>query len=735
MKNQNDANGKLISIFNDTFHKKQSKAEPIGYILEQIKTNKEIESKINIIRNETDKSKRNILKEKLPCFTLSGLFKEKNDSGLLQHSNLICMDLDDVEDVKYCKTELIKDPYTFACFLSASGKGLAVIVKIDGTKHRESFDGLAEYYYNLYSLIVDPACKNLSRLRFMSFDPELYHNPDSKIFKKYISKQKKATPKYFNHIPVKGFFEKLVFSINTDICQSYNVWFKVGCSIASQFGESGLQYFRQLSQFRESSKPNFEKLIDKQYEYCCGYTKYFTIGTFYYYAKQAGYNIANKEDDAIAKKAYFARVGGKNPEQAIDELKKYYNSKPENELRDIISAVFDNKNYKPIIKAEDDEELSLFENVIEWLLINYNLKRNEITKFIEDNGMELEEKHFNSIFIAAKKVFTELTYDNFFRIINSTHIKDYNPIKEYLESLKWDGIDRIQKLVESIGTDTGTLQWRCNVFTNWLVGIVESVYGGKSVLFLLLSGAQNTGKSEFFRLLLPRQLKRYFAESQLDEGKDDKLLMTQKLIILDDEYSGKSKQDSKKMKLMLSANIFSLRAPYGSKNADYRRIANLCGTTNEDEVLNDPTGNRRFIVFEVNRTNDFDKYNDVDKEQLFAQIYSLYCSGGSSKLSEENKKLMDEYTFDKHYEAPIEEEMLIKFFKSTNNEEGEFLMSTEIKDYIEKNSEQKLFRNRLSAALKKLKFKRVMHPIKKRYGFWVEKIQTDGYTDNRFGGF
>ncbi|MBK6699304.1 MAG: hypothetical protein IPG55_05275 [Saprospiraceae bacterium] len=357
--------------------------------------------------------------------------------------------------------------------------------------------------------------------------------------------------------------------------------------------------------------------------------------------------------------------------------------------------------------------------------VNYNLKRNEITKFIEDDGKELEEKHFNSIFIAAKKVFSKLTYDNVFRIINSTHIKDYNPIKEYFESLKWDKIDHIQKIVESLGSDTGTLQWRCDVFKNWLVGIVESVYGSKSVLFLLLSGIQDSGKSEFFRRLLPKPLKRYFGESQLDEGKDDKLLMTQKLIIFDDEYSGKSKQDSKKMKLLLSANIFSLRAPYGAKNTDYTRIATLCGTTNEDEVLNDPTGNRRFIVFAVDRKNDFDKYNDVDKEQLFAQAYFLFSSGCSSKISDENKNLMDQYTFEKHFEATIEEEMLIKFFVPSKREGGKFMMSTEIKDYIERYSQQKLYKIRLGAALKKLNFERIMHPTLKRYGFWVEEKPPD----------
>lgn len=105
---------------------------------------------------------------------------------------------------------------------------------------------------------------------------------------------------------------------------------------------------------------------------------------------------------------YYAKTGGKSPEQAYEHVKNYFDTKPENEIQDLVSTVFDSKNYNPTIKAKDDEEFTLFEELIEWLKINYYLKRNEITKFIENDGRELEEKHFNSIFIAAKKYFQNL---------------------------------------------------------------------------------------------------------------------------------------------------------------------------------------------------------------------------------------------------------------------------------------------------------------------------------------
>jgi hypothetical protein len=355
-----------VSVFKNVFQKENFDTKPIEYIFEQIRTNQDYEILCGQIRNEPDKKRRGKLKEKVECFTTSGTFKFRKIDGLLQHSNLICIDFDDVGDINYYKNILCNDRYTFACFISISGKGLAVIVKIDGKKHREAFDGLSEYYFNMLGLPIDPACKDVTRLRLVSFDPEIHHNPDSDVFKQYPLKQKKNVPKVVSYIHINNFFEKLVFSINTDIFGSYCGWFEVGCSIASQYGEAGLQYFRHLSQFRMSSKSNFEALIDKQYKYCCEYTQSFTIGTFYYYARAAGYDISNKEDDSIAKAAYFAKTGGRDLEQAVTHIQKHIETpKTEEEIRAIVTTVFTSTTYDPTIKGKDDQEFTLFENLIE----------------------------------------------------------------------------------------------------------------------------------------------------------------------------------------------------------------------------------------------------------------------------------------------------------------------------------------------------------------------------------
>src|SRR5690606_27221973 len=130
------------------------------------------------------------------------------------------------------------------------------------------------------------------------------------------------------------------------------------------------------------------------------------------------------------------------------------------------------------------------------------------------------------------------------------------------------------------------------------------------------TGGQRVGKTKFFRNILPDELMDFYAESKLDDGKDSEILMTRKLIILDDEFGGKSKQDAKRLKELSSKQWFNVRRPYGRTSEDIKRIAVLCGTSNDDEVINDPTGNRRIIPVNINNI-DHDKMSEIDMTDLF----------------------------------------------------------------------------------------------------------------------
>jgi len=184
-----------VTVFNDLYHLKTPKYLDIDYVLDKIREEsmKELVSKI---RDEKDKSSRNELKKKLPCVLFSGTFSERTDSAIIEHSGFICLDFDGFEterDLNDYRNILWQDVYTYSVFISPSGDGLKVIVKIPSVAedHRAYFNCLKEHYNVKY---FDQSCVNESRICYMSSDETIYVNKDSDLFDKKC-KPKELKPK------------------------------------------------------------------------------------------------------------------------------------------------------------------------------------------------------------------------------------------------------------------------------------------------------------------------------------------------------------------------------------------------------------------------------------------------------------------------------------------------------------------------------------------------------------
>jgi hypothetical protein len=678
-------------------------------ILENIK-NGIYEDYVYPVRNAKTDKERKEAKAKAPYITVSGTFTQRKNDAIIKHSGLIAIDFDHLEDIGDAFNLLINDVYSFAVFRSISGTGICVIVKIDGKKHAEAFEGLEQYYWLNYKLQLDRACKDVSRPRYLSYDPDLFLNEKSEIFKKYLPKPTKEEVKFIttfkksDHYQNK--FERILYSINFDITKEYNVWIKLGYAIYSEYGEAGLDYYQYLSQFY----PDYNS-VETEEKYKSFYGKDSNnkacIASFYFECLRNGISITDELETKTRQTARKLRSAGMTEKQVISENP------------DLIPEIVAEEFAKPEQQHRGQFDIEAFEI---WLRERYPIKKNEVTRFYEMQGKQLEQSDINTIYIDAKKQFPKVSRDIVESVIFSNYTPSYNPIKSYFESLKWDGIDHIAKLAESINSNTGTEEYREFGLRAWLIGIVESILKGKpNILCLVLAGKQNTGKSTFFTRLLPEQLNRYFAMSQLDRGKDDEILMCQSLLIFDDEFSGKSKQDAKHMKRILSAPSFTLREPYGRNNVTLKRIATLCGTCNELDVLNDPTGNRRFIVFEVVGQFDYKLYNSIDKEQLFAQCVALVNNGLTSDLEGDFVNLMEQVSED-FLEISIEEELLLQHFNAndTNVRTRQWMPTTMIKDYLEENSNQKLSIKRLGQMLRKHNFERIKR--NNYYGYMVAAI-------------
>jgi len=135
---------------------------------------------ISLIREMPHKKDR--LKLSLPAFTASGIFKDgRKKENLVSHTGIIQIDIDDIPNPSEIKEKLSKDPFTYIAFISPSGKGLKLIVKIPSEieKHEYYFNRLLDYYKINYNLIVDERCKDITRLCFLSSDPSIYVNNES----------------------------------------------------------------------------------------------------------------------------------------------------------------------------------------------------------------------------------------------------------------------------------------------------------------------------------------------------------------------------------------------------------------------------------------------------------------------------------------------------------------------------------------------------------------------------
>src|SRR5690606_13620915 len=116
-------------------------------------------------------------------------------------------------------------PYIYAAFESISGGGLCLIFMIDGERHLDAFEGIAKYLYDTYQLIVDQSCKNVSRLRYVSYDPQIHINEDAILFKKYLPKPKRQ--KQNKVVYVEDDLDRIIkdmYDRGVNICEDYRDW-------------------------------------------------------------------------------------------------------------------------------------------------------------------------------------------------------------------------------------------------------------------------------------------------------------------------------------------------------------------------------------------------------------------------------------------------------------------------------------------------------------------------------
>ncbi len=166
-----------ISIFRNVFDSSNPFKKDVFYALDRIKNGRSKEKILLIRKGEKEKTDLSGV-----CF--NGCFKYRNEKGLIKRSGLIILDFDKVgkDEVIKFKETISKDQYTFACWISPSGDGLKVLVKIPLTGEFISyFNALKDYYNSDY---FDISNKDIPRFCFESYDPDLFLNKESILWDK-----------------------------------------------------------------------------------------------------------------------------------------------------------------------------------------------------------------------------------------------------------------------------------------------------------------------------------------------------------------------------------------------------------------------------------------------------------------------------------------------------------------------------------------------------------------------
>ncbi len=155
-------------------------------LLAWLKSDKHFEKQKAIILTE-DKAERNKLKAELPAITPSGSFTYRALKNLIRHSRFIQFDIDEkgnehLGNYMALKSHICNIANVAYCGLSVSGKGFWGLIPIaHPEKHKQHFKAL-EQAFKKFNITIDPSCKDVSRLRGYSFDPDAYFNHNAKVF-------------------------------------------------------------------------------------------------------------------------------------------------------------------------------------------------------------------------------------------------------------------------------------------------------------------------------------------------------------------------------------------------------------------------------------------------------------------------------------------------------------------------------------------------------------------------
>ena len=246
----------------------------------------------------------------------------------------------------------------------------------------------------------------------------------------------------------------------------------------------------------------------------------------------------------------------------------------------------------------------------------------------------------------------------------------------------------------------------------WLVGMVAGWISEDVVnnVILVFIGEQGAYKTTWFNYLLPPQLKQYFYTKTNANRmtRDDLLTLAQYGLVCCEELDTMRPAELNQLKAAVTMPSIDERAAYAHFHEHRKHIASFCGTGNNVSFLSDPTGNRRWLPFEVESIVS-PREHPFCYEGIYSQALALYKSGFTFWFTKE--EIQEQNRHNRKFETPrLEHELVDLYFrKPLEHENSMFMTSSRVLQIIGSGITQKLSATRIGMAFSELGFQRVRY--------------------------
>ena len=355
-------------------------------------------------------------------------------------------------------------------------------------------------------------------------------------------------------------------------------------------------------------------------------------------------------------------------------------------------------NLKDVIVDNSEEDVDkdgkeLSDNImrmIGFLCKKYDFRYNSVMKFTEYRPKDKDYWGYQPVDARVQKRMTlevqlaniRVSIKDVRNYLESDLLSTYNPVEDFLFKCagKWDGKDYIRALARTVPTDNP--YWE-DWFYTWFLAMVNQWRSyshrkyGNSVAPLLIS-KQGYNKSTFCRSLVPPELQWGYNDNLvLSEKRQVLQAMCQALLLNLDEFNQISPQVQQGfLKNIIQLPSVKMKPPYGSHVQEFPRMASFIATSNMEDILSDPSGNRRFLGVEL--TGPIDVSQLPNYEQLYAQALAALQAGEKTYFDAEQTKLIMASNRKFEVISPIDQYFNLYFDLTDDAKLGEYLTAAEI---------------------------------------------------------